>query len=168
MNFEELVHALKQGDDCLLEDLDPSVTDNLMDKIDSIKYVIDRLHRDIAFLGEEISNLQSQKKKLEKNLDYLEYNVARVMLDQAEDQLPGKSWILKLRPNPPKVVTAREPSKEDWLEAPGAVSMKVSYSWDKKAIKEALQNCSAPQVIRDIAHVEQNYTPVFAKRSSPK
>lgn len=129
MNFSDMLQALKESDEALEADLE--ITESLMDKVDSIKYVLDKIHSQIDGIDVLLCELDDKKNRLKKNLKSLEKYVVDSMQSASSDMLPGNRWHVKLVRNPPRVVTTRPPTGDDFIANPEAIRMKVDYAWEK-------------------------------------
>lgn len=59
MNFSDMLQALKESDEALEADLE--ITESLMDKVDSIKYVLDKIHSQIDGIDVLLCELRQEK-----------------------------------------------------------------------------------------------------------
>lgn len=158
MNFNDMLHALKVSDEALEADIE--LTENLMDKVDSIKYVLDKLDSEMQGIDVLLCELDDRKSRLKKNQEKIKKYVVESMQSASADMLSGNQWHVKLVKNPPRVVTTRPPSVDDFVQNSDAVRMKIDYAWEKEYLKNHIND----EKIAQIATIETGYRPKFTMR----
>lgn len=153
MTLDELLIKLTEADEAI-EGPDLELTQLVMDKIDGIKYILDKIDLEASYAKAQLERWQNRKKRLEANEEKFKAWIVRSLQDKGLDQLPGNKYLLKLTPNNPKVVIDREPTYEDWAQMPEAVSTKITCTWNKSYIKDHLDQLKTigaqAQLVRDL------------------
>lgn len=136
MTLQELLLALGDLDNAQNVEIDPqTIVEDLKDKVDAIYTVVERLQGESARLAVNADRFKTASKQIEKQAERLKDYVAWNMEQQGFEKLPGINWKIQLQKSV-EVKAEREPVAEDALEFPDLVRRKISYSWDKTAIKE--------------------------------
>ena len=169
-SFGALLDALNNADELLEEGIDPSqIPGQLRDKVDSIKFVLDKLKYN-QMLQKDLKDSHARKEKAlkenEKRLrDYIAHE-AKVSFDKAMEDLGsdvplkkkdlqelkrirGNKYYMGLGESKSLNVT-RDPKAEDALEFPELVERHVSYAWNKAALKKAVELAKAPANVASI------------------
>ena len=159
MTFEELLNALRVADESLETEIDFTIVDNLMEKVDAIRFVASKMDAEITGISEEIRKLQARKLRLVHNQTRFEKFVIDTMVSQEAFSLPGNAWSMSVVDNPEKVLINREPEMKDFLDLPDAVSAKIEYSWRKSWIKDHIQD------FKEIATIERGKRLKFSRKN---
>jgi len=158
MNFSDMLQALKVSDEALEADIE--LGENVMDKVDSIKYVLDKLEHEVTHLDFMLVEIEGRKKRLQKNHEHLKNFIVQSMQSAQSEMAAGHNWHVKLVKNPPRVVTTRPPTTEDYIENSDAVRMKIDYAWEKEYLKNHIDD----EKIKQIAKIETGFRPKFTMR----
>ncbi len=158
MLFSDMLHALKESDEALESDLE--ITENLMDKVDSIKYVLDKIELEVSHIDFMLGELEARKIRLKNNQEKIKKYVVESMQNASAEMVPGHNWHVKLVKNPPRVVTTRPPSVEDCSDIPDAIRIKINYEWEKNYLKDHIHD----EKIKQIAKIETGFRPKFTMR----
>lgn len=110
-----------------------------MTKVDSYKYVLDKLKLEEARLAAEIKSLTAIKKSLVGNHDKLRELMTYHMREQGFKRLPGERYQVSLVSGNEAELSPllHEPETEDYQKL-GEAFVKRSYSWNTTAIKAAI------------------------------
>lgn len=112
----------------------------LAQKVDSYIYVLDNFESKINSLAETIKLLQDAKKSLENNQESLKNLMKHHMAAQGFDKLSGNIHQVSLVKSEDVVLTLRdEITKYETFDYPELINKKEVWSWDKKAVKEAVK-----------------------------
>lgn len=141
--LRDLLDKLAQIDDEMLpEDFDPAqIVGDVKDKIDAIKWRIDQWNTQADNIDENwIKPLKAQQESLRKKAERLKDYLYSQMSQHGYDKLPGKMFRAALQKASPSVDISEEAGPSHMLAYPEFVVQDVSYRWDRKTIKERLQN----------------------------
>lgn len=95
--------------------------------------------------------------RYEKFLSYIKQAMER----HGFEKLPGDAFQVAIRQNPVAVITYRSPTADDALsELERYIKTKISYEWDKTAIKEAMK----AGITLDFANLETTTRAAFSVR----
>lgn len=140
MTLATILNTLDNIDDDLPpEEFDPAaVVGELKDKVDAIKWRLDKWEQDAETVDSWIAMLAAKKKSLmgkhERLLDYVLYQ----MQQNGFDTIPGHIWRFDRTKSQAKVNVSAPASAHEYLNYPQFVRQKTVYEWDKKALKGAL------------------------------
>lgn len=135
--FAEFLLILKNADDELESDINwEEVLGDVRDKVDSIKFVHDRLNFEIEFLKKQEESLERRRLIIEKNLKNLKKYVNWSMFSLDFQAVPGNEWAIVRRNNPVKIECNTNPTVELWTKYDKYIKRKVEYSWSKDQLKK--------------------------------
>ena len=141
MNLNELLAALSDLDNAAEISVDPLViVGEIADKVDAIKKVMDRLNCEAERLAQEAAQIDKASSQIYKNALALEEWIKFSMQGQGFTKLPGNTWNIQLKRTAPTVVTKQQPTAEIAVKYPDIVRRSVTWTWDKKKIKEAIES----------------------------
>lgn len=140
ITLADLVSQLAALDDSLTQEFDPAIlVEDIRNKVDDIKFIVDRLGAFDQAIKAQIEPLARARASANRNLESLKRYVAQSMQDNHFERLPGNTWRIQLQDNPGMVEFTREPSMEDAHNFPGVVEVVTQYRWRVGVIKEMLQ-----------------------------
>jgi hypothetical protein len=164
----EALEAARQGYIELTEAERKQVAASLLRKPDGcarfekkIKAVIEE-HK--AYIKKHQSYIKSITNEWENTKQHLVYSIRKAGL---EDGVEGEEFEITLKETPGSIEANREPTEKDFKNYPGLVREEVSYSWDKKAIKEAFHNGTCP-IPNDVVFLRTTVNPVFKMKKGIK
>ncbi len=135
MNLNELLGKLTAAEESLETEWDPeTLVGNVSDKVDSIKFILDKLQAEIVYADEHLKTWQKKVQALKANQERLKQYVTTSMLINDFEALPGKEWRVKLQDSPISVKEMRDPSADDFINHPTFVKRQVSYVWNKPIV----------------------------------
>lgn len=142
-SLNEILAALAQIDDELPpDDFDPAtVIGNVKDKVDAIKWRIDKWESDAKMIREQwIKPLNDRVASLLRKSEKLSEYVKQQMIMHNFEKLPGNMFTAALRKNPPSLKLAAEPTADLFLDFPEYVKqLPVEYEFDKERLREDLK-----------------------------
>lgn len=123
-------------------------------KIDNIKQMIDVFEFEAERFKMYKDEMAARQKSLQNAADRLKTYVAQSLERHGTTFERGNIWIVKLRENK-RIETFQDPEAKDMLKLAqhGIFCIKSSYSWDKTAIKEALNNEAQSAIVGEYAKV---------------
>jgi len=129
----------------------------LRSKVDNCSHFVDEIEDRVKRHREYAKQHAEAARTLERQLaGFLEY-ISFTMRSGGFEKLPGTEFQISLRKSEETNIT-REPTAEDFEQAPEYVTEKRSYSWKKTEIKAALKANSFPLTC---ASLKENYNPQF-------
>jgi hypothetical protein len=138
-SFAQYLEALQAADEALTLPIDPAqLVGDLRDKVDSIKYVIDRFEAFAEFMKVRIAPLMKARQSAENNRDRLRSYLAINMTQHNFQEVPGREYRIALQESQPSLEVTRQPTAADYLAAPELVELVKSYRWKNDVIKDAL------------------------------
>ena len=161
-SFWDLLNLLEQIDECVVQ-LSPEEISRVLEKsqlkVDTYKYVLDKLKSHAEYLGQRAAEFAAAMQATENHVKRLKAHLVWVLEQKGTDRWPGKDYQIKLVATQ-SIQPQIEPNSRLSLKFPDCV--KRSYSWDKKALKEALQDPESP--LQDYAKVQTNKSIRFSVR----
>lgn len=143
----KLLSVLNSGQDAVTAEIDfDEIVKDLAGHVDSYHTIEKRLKLEEAWLDSEIKELTKKRKTLRNNIRNFKARIKDAMLYHEFTKVPGDRWKLQLIKK--KAVQILNFADEQlWKEYPDLISRRVSYTWDKKKIKEEFSEG------RQISHV---------------
>ena len=139
--FDQLLTLLEDADDDLDLVATESVVIDLKDKVDKVKYVLDKLQNYSDFLDAQLEPLAKAKRSANANIAHLKRTLALSMENHNVEQLPGVTWRLNLQDNPPSVSFSQPtPGPLDYQMYPEMVELVRSYKWKTDVVRDKLQD----------------------------
>lgn len=137
----DLLLALNDLDQAPSISFDPKeLTDDLADKVDAIKTVMDRLEKEAERLDAEAGRFLKASAGCRANAGRLEEYVRWTMEQLNFERLPGRLYSLRLQKSGKAFKPDRQPTAEDMVAMPHLVRRSTSYAWEANEIKATLQN----------------------------
>jgi hypothetical protein len=121
-----------------LEFLD-GVLKALPTKVDGCAHYLDSLEDEINRAKDYSKKFADLSKNIKARKDRFEFYLKHSISANGFEKLTGDAFQLSIKKNPPSVITKREADAADSLNYPQFVTSKVSFEWDKKALKEAIE-----------------------------
>jgi hypothetical protein len=153
-----------------LNDLDEQDTVNLLEqlelvtdlrqKIDKYKFVIDQLKLQENYWDERVKTAQQKKKVLVNSIERLKNYLSCALVLASSETLEGNEYSVRLTKSQ-AVETKREVTQKDKIDFYEYVT--VSYSWNKKAIGDALK--AGNEQVAEIASLVTNNGIRFKERT---
>ena len=166
MTFEAIIYALNWNDtnpnpnDCLTGEELEIIVNQLPQKVDGCAQWIDKLADDAKRAREYARKFGEAARQIEAQIERFESYVLRAMKKNGFEKLPGEAFQVSLRKSS-SIATTRQPTADDALSDLGRfVRTKITYEWDKAAIKDALKAGND----LDFAHVDQSTSVQFSIR----
>jgi hypothetical protein len=145
--LREILDRFKMIDDDLPpEDFDPAVVvGDVKDKVDAIKWRIDSWEAEAEAVGDWIKALSLRQRSLAAKAEKLSSYLKQQMIENEFQKLPGNIWRAQVQRIADKVEILKEAGAEDVLSDTAAPFVKqvINYTWDKKAIADALKEGKA-------------------------
>lgn len=146
MTFEAIIYCLEWNDNnpdpqsCLTSEELDIVVKQLPAKVDGCAQWVDKLTDDAKRAREYARKFTEAARQIEAQAERFLGYVKHAMEKNGFEKMPGDAFQVAVRQNPPSVVTTRSPNADDALsELERFVKTKITYDWDKTAIKEALK-----------------------------
>jgi len=160
-----MLNQLHEAEESLVEQQDwEEILGSLRDKVDSIKFIRDRLQSAYDFYDREVDRLKAKKTSIQNNLDNLLNYVNNCMKNGDFEQIPGKKWIIATRKNPPTIEIKDDASADYFLNFENFVKRQIIYTWKKNEIKEALAEGELPVELEKLVSKTQNTRIVFQEK----
>lgn len=139
--FDDLLSMLARADDGLTLDLDPAlVVGELRGKVDSIKYVVDRMEGLAAYHKALADAHAAKRKSVETNLARLKAYVTSQMEAFGFDKVPGDEWRVQLQANPPALEILEAPTEKHREQYPTYTETVTEIRWRHDRLKLDLQS----------------------------
>lgn len=141
LSLASLLALLAQSDDALTVDMDPAtLIGEIKGKVDSIKYVLDRLGAYAQFMDDQAAPLLRAAKAAKANHERLKTYVEYHMRQQHFDELPGERYRVALQPNSVAslILKKEKPDPEDFTRFPAFVNLVRRYEWNGEAMRKTL------------------------------
>lgn len=146
LEFEEMINSSESD---LTE-----ILGEIAQKIDNIKQMIDVFEFEAERFKMYRDEMGARQKSLEKAAERLKGYVASSLERHGTTFERGNIWIAKLRENK-RVETFCDPEAKDMLKLAqaGIFCIKTNFTWDKTAIKEALNKEGDNALISEYAKI---------------
>ena len=158
----ELLQRLEDLDD--QDDIDLTehlkAIDDVRQKVDRTKFVLDQLALQQSFWDGRIKRAQEKKRVIVNAMERIKTYVATAMLAGSSDVLEGHEFSAKIYEHE-AIETTRDPNDLDMVRYHDY--LKVRYQWDKVKIKNALRD---GQNIGDFAKVAKTHSVRFKERTN--
>ena len=125
----------------------------LPSKVDGCAQYLDSLDDEIARAKDYSKKFSDLAKQIEARKERFEGYLKHSIESNNFEKLTGDAFQMTIKKNPASVITKRECGGDDWITWPQFVTSKVSYSWDKKALKEGIE--SGSEVATELAELVQ-------------
>jgi hypothetical protein len=154
MTLKEMVEVLDRSES---EEVDlgliQEVIKALPTKVDGCAQYLDSLDDEITRAKDYSKKFSELAKQIEARKERFEGYLKHSIESNGFEKLTGDAFQMTIKKNPASVITKRECDGPDWLEYPQFVTSKVSYAWDKKALKEGIE--SGDKVATELAELVQ-------------
>ncbi len=160
----DLLYTLQQADMELLSfspEEQAGMVDDLGDKVDSYKYIIDKFDSEITRISDQISYLCDTKQSLANNKEKLRELMAYHMREKGFEKLPGKIWNVALR-NTKYIDYSLGEATSNAYRHYGEEFISRNYSWNKANIKNKI--LAEPEKYRELGEVREKSHVVFTVR----
>lgn len=140
MTIAELASAidLSETEEMSLTFLD-QVLKALPTKVDGCAQYLDSLDDEIARAKDYSKKFSDLAKQIEARKERFEGYLKHSIEANNFEKLTGDAFQLSIKKNPPSVITKRDADAADSLNYPDFVTSKVTFAWDKKALKEGIE-----------------------------
>jgi hypothetical protein len=128
-------------------------------KIDRCKFALDQLKLQETYWDDRAKIAAQKKKVMSNSIDRLKNYLASAMLLASSENLEGNEYSVRLTKSQ-AVETKREVTQRDKIDFYDLVT--VSYTWNKKAIGEALK--AGDERVSEIAAFKENKGIKFKER----
>lgn len=140
MTLKEMVEVLDKSES---EEVDlnflQAVVKQLPTKVDGCAQYLDSLDDEIARAKDYSKKFSDLAKQIEARKERFEGYLKHSIEANNFEKLTGEAFQLSIKKNPPSVITKREADAADSLNYPDFVTSKVTFAWDKKALKEGIE-----------------------------
>jgi len=157
-----LLSALKAVDEEMIElNLDEQIDliENGRVKVDSYKYVLDKLEVQAEFLARREKEINKAKKAIEANIKRVKEHLVKSMQDNGFDKFTGNEYVVSLRKNGrPAVDIKAEATAAMKIKYPDLI--KTEYSWVSDAVRAKLKE--GDHEIMALAGFKQTYSAIFS------
>lgn len=154
MTLKELVEVLDRSES---EEVDISLIQEVIKalptKVDGCAQYLDSLDDEIARAKDYSKKFSDLAKQIEARKERFEGYLKHSIEANNFEKLTGDAFQLSIKKNPPSVITKREADAADSLNYPDFVTSKVTFAWDKKALKEGIE--SGNKVATELAELVQ-------------
>jgi len=136
-SFYQILEALEALDESLEEiDFDDQI--NLLEegktKVDSYKYIIDKLESHAEYLAKQEAHFAQAKKVTLNNIKRIKEQLLNALAQNNFERYAGNQWIVRRQKGAKKLEVNREPMASDIIKMPDLVEVK--YSWNKVKLKD--------------------------------
>jgi hypothetical protein len=157
LDLVTILTAVDEGNYSLTPEQHSQLGVVLRNKVDNCSHFVDeiedRVKRHREYAKQHAEAARTLERQLAGFLDYISFT----MRSGGFEKLPGTEFQISLRRSE-ETVLKREPSPEDFEQAPEYVTEKRSYSWKKTEIKAALKTGTFPL---SCASLKENFNPQF-------
>lgn len=108
-------------------------------KVDGCAHYLDSLDDEIARAKDYSKKFSDLAKQIEARKERFEGYIKNAIEGNNFEKLTGDAFQLSIKKNPPSVITKREADAADSLNYPKFVTSKITFAWDKKALKEGIE-----------------------------
>jgi len=140
MTLKELVEVLDKSES---EEVDlaliQEVIKALPSKVDGCAQYLDSLDDEITRAKDYAKKFSDLAKQIEARKERFEGYLKHSIESNNFEKLTGDAFQMTIKKNPASVITKREADAADSLNYPNFVTSKVSFAWDKKALKEGIE-----------------------------
>lgn len=162
--LSEFEKHLENADDEAVEGVELDLSEvfgDIKDKTDAIKFVIDSIEANAAALKEKwINPLVRKHRAMENEVQRIKDYVKTQMQENGHEKLPGHAFQAALQRGKPSVVCSNEPGPSDFLAYPDFVVQHVNYSFNKDAIKTAIDEGKELPFARLVPSVSLRFRPI--------
>jgi hypothetical protein len=140
MTLREMVEVLdrSESEEVDLEILQ-AVIKALPTKVDGCAQYLDSLDDEITRAKDYSKKFSELAKQIEARKERFEGYLKRSIESNGFEKLTGDAFQMTIKKNPPSVITKKEVDAADSLNYPNFVTSKVTFSWDKKALKDGIE-----------------------------
>lgn len=157
LDLVTILSAVDEGNYSLTPEQHVQLGVVLRSKVDNCSHFVDEIEDRVKRHREYAKQHAEAARTLERQLSsFLEY-IAFTMKAGGFEKLPGTEFVIALRKSEETNIN-REPTPEDFEQAPEYVTEKRSYSWKKTEIKAALKANNFPLTC---ASLKENFNPQF-------
>jgi hypothetical protein len=108
-------------------------------KVDGCAQYLDSLDDEIARAKDYSKKFSDLAKQIEAKKERFEGYLKQSIESNNFEKLTGDAFQMTIKKNPASVITKREADAADSLNYPKFVASKITFSWDKKALKEGIE-----------------------------
>jgi len=141
MPLKRMVEILDQSE---TEEVDlgliQAVIEHLPHKVDGCAQYLDSLDDEITRAKDYSKKFSELAKQIEARKERFEGYLKHAIEGNGFEKLTGDAFQMTIKKNPASVITKREADADDSLNYPKFVASKISFSWDKKALKEGIES----------------------------
>jgi hypothetical protein len=140
MTLREMVEVLdrSESEEVDLEILQ-AVIKALPTKVDGCAQYLDSLDDEITRAKDYSKKFSELAKQIEARKERFEGYLKRSIESNGFEKLTGDAFQMTIKKNPTSVITKKEVDAADSLNYPNFVTSKVTFSWDKKALKDGIE-----------------------------
>jgi glutamine cyclotransferase len=154
MTLKQMVEVLDRSES---EEVDlgliQEVIKALPTKVDGCAQYLDSLDDEITRAKDYSKKFSDLAKQIEARKERFEGYLKHSIESNGFEKLTGDAFQMTIKKNPASVVVKREVDAIDSLNYPGFVTSKVTFSWDKKALKEGIE--AGDKVALELAELVQ-------------
>lgn len=148
MNLQEMLGKLKELDEGLETEVNwQELIGDIQNKVDNIKYIIDKLDVQDIWLSKQRDDIDKRLKSVRTNKKNLLNWINFSLTSTQTDKVPGLDWVVKIQNNPKTLEITEEASRDLWKDFDKYIRRNVTYSWDKEAIKTDLKEEKIPETL---------------------
>jgi hypothetical protein len=139
--LSEILQTLDQADHGLLQispEKMPQILSVLLNKVDSIKYILDQLEIRAEYFRDAAKEFLDKAKAFDNRIDAMRAYFAETMIENNFEKIPGNLYQMSVQKRE-SLSNMRDPGPRDFLELGKFGLVKQSYVWDKKAVAEFLK-----------------------------
>jgi hypothetical protein len=141
MTLKEMVEVLERSE---TEEVDlnliQSVIKALPSKVDGCAQYLDSLDDEITRAKDYSKKFSELAKQIEARKERFEDYLKHSIESNNFEKLTGEAFQMTIKKNPACVITRREADAVDSLNYPNLVTTKITFAWDKKALKDGIES----------------------------
>jgi hypothetical protein len=141
MTLKELVEVLDRSESEEVDlNLIQAVLKALPTKVDGCAQYLDSLDDEITRAKDYAKKFSDLAKQIEARKERFEGYLKHSIESNGFEKLTGDAFQMTIKKNPASVIARREADAADSLNYPNLVTTKMTFAWDKKALKEGIES----------------------------
>jgi len=141
MTLREMVEVIDRSESEEVDlNLIQAVLKALPTKVDGCAQYLDSLDDEITRAKDYSKKFSDLAKQIEARKERFEGYLKHAIEGNGFEKLTGDAFQMTIKKNPPSVITRREADAADSLNYPDLVTTKMTFAWDKKALKEGIES----------------------------
>jgi hypothetical protein len=161
-SLHSLLLQLQACDDAMLE-IDLGKQIDLMDgakvKVDSYKYILDKLEAQESYLAAREKEYATAKKTIQSNIKSIREHLVFAMVANGFEKFTGNQYAVTMQKSK-GAVHLKQGDPDIYKAMQYSDFVRTDYSWDKSAIQKALSEGNAQ--VSEVAELRVNTFPKFS------